>query len=506
MSIMDDALFPAAAAAAANAGQAGTLETTAASEQQVQVPPGAAPDALSDKEASTHPVPLPFQQGGHHDHHHLVLARSDKDTVPEPHIQRQDTLDSYRSSFGHRTNTGWTTNASTATDFTEPDLATLNDDLLEDHPYASSPRPFSSALSRSVTFQSSPPTRVSSFALNETDKRAPSSSDDVPTPKHSGIRRLQEMSSPRRGRQPSHPGPGPTPRRGSHSSINPPVVPSGLSRAADEGYRERSASPPNSPEPSRLITRDLPIRVKTEAPMRSASQSQGGAVVDSIPEEVEPSTAIPIDDDDEIPEELYASQMSDFSDYAWEPSPATAPPSHKSDAQVIHDVCDKVLTHVFGVELQDLAGTDAASAAYNSVSYCLDELANIVSAHGPAICELAPRGGGGSSHPTIRPAGSGSQQGGSNGGGSGSGSGGGGGRPLKRQPDDSNDANRDGSDNNGDGSGGGKKRVKVNPDQPSQQEDHHLSCPFRKRNPVKFNVRDHQSCAVQSFPDISLLK
>ncbi|KAK1751331.1 hypothetical protein QBC47DRAFT_80983 [Echria macrotheca] len=37
-------------------------------------------------------------------------------------------------------------------------------------------------------------------------------------------------------------------------------------------------------------------------------------------------------------------------------------------------------------------------------------------------------------------------------------------------------------------------------------EDKRLSCPFRKRNPVRFNVRDHQNCAVQSFPDISQLK
>lgn len=33
-----------------------------------------------------------------------------------------------------------------------------------------------------------------------------------------------------------------------------------------------------------------------------------------------------------------------------------------------------------------------------------------------------------------------------------------------------------------------------------------LSCPYRKRNPVRFNVRNYQNCAVQSFPDISQLK
>lgn len=33
-----------------------------------------------------------------------------------------------------------------------------------------------------------------------------------------------------------------------------------------------------------------------------------------------------------------------------------------------------------------------------------------------------------------------------------------------------------------------------------------LSCPFRKRNPIRFNVRSHQSCALNGFADLALLK
>ncbi|KAM7183048.1 hypothetical protein V8F33_013832 [Rhypophila sp. PSN 637] len=33
-----------------------------------------------------------------------------------------------------------------------------------------------------------------------------------------------------------------------------------------------------------------------------------------------------------------------------------------------------------------------------------------------------------------------------------------------------------------------------------------LSCPYRKRNPLRFNVRDYHSCASQPYPDISQLK
>lgn len=33
-----------------------------------------------------------------------------------------------------------------------------------------------------------------------------------------------------------------------------------------------------------------------------------------------------------------------------------------------------------------------------------------------------------------------------------------------------------------------------------------FSCPFRKRNPLRFNVRDHGSCALNPFADFALLK
>ena len=33
-----------------------------------------------------------------------------------------------------------------------------------------------------------------------------------------------------------------------------------------------------------------------------------------------------------------------------------------------------------------------------------------------------------------------------------------------------------------------------------------LSCPFRKRNPLRFNIRDHPTCATTFFPDMYSLK
>lgn len=33
-----------------------------------------------------------------------------------------------------------------------------------------------------------------------------------------------------------------------------------------------------------------------------------------------------------------------------------------------------------------------------------------------------------------------------------------------------------------------------------------LSCPFRKRNPMRFNIRSHSSCALTEFPSMTHLK
>lgn len=57
-----------------------------------------------------------------------------------------------------------------------------------------------------------------------------------------------------------------------------------------------------------------------------------------------------------------------------------------------------------------------------------------------------------------------------------------------------------------DGEGSGylpTKRVRPNP---REDENLRLSCPFRKRNPHRFNVRDHHSCAMTYFPKFAELR
>jgi hypothetical protein len=63
---------------------------------------------------------------------------------------------------------------------------------------------------------------------------------------------------------------------------------------------------------------------------------------------------------------------------------------------------------------------------------------------------------------------------------------------------------QDGDDySDGEGVGSFAKRARPNP---REEENLRLSCPFRKRNPHRFNVRDHHSCAMTYFPKFAELR
>ncbi|TDZ19225.1 hypothetical protein Cob_v007788 [Colletotrichum orbiculare MAFF 240422] len=74
------------------------------------------------------------------------------------------------------------------------------------------------------------------------------------------------------------------------------------------------------------------------------------------------------------------------------------------------------------------------------------------------------------------------------------------------------DEDSEGEENPGsrDGGGGGGRRNTNWTDAPNSDSKRcktaRISCPFRKRNPVKYNIRKHFNCATQSFPNISLVK
>ncbi|KAF5006680.1 hypothetical protein FDECE_6972 [Fusarium decemcellulare] len=57
-----------------------------------------------------------------------------------------------------------------------------------------------------------------------------------------------------------------------------------------------------------------------------------------------------------------------------------------------------------------------------------------------------------------------------------------------------------------DGEGSGYLPTKRARPNPKEDENLRLSCPFRKRNPHRFNVRDHHSCAMTYFPKFAELR
>lgn len=235
----------------------------------------------------------------------------------------------------------------------------------------------------------------------------------------------------------------------------------------------------------------------------AAELAEDKAADKSLPDETQMTTD---EDEDWTPAELSSSQLSD--DASDHPFDMDAAPQ-KPDEKLVQDVSDKLLKHLFGVDLQDLAAVDAAKAAHESISNCLNELFRIVpTSLAPlgSVSELT-RGGGESSQGTGTGGGSGTGNGSSTGGnnvtGSGGGSGNGGGS-KRRQNGAGNGSGHPGGDDfhGGDGPNENGKRPRL--EHPA--DDKNFSCPFRKRNPVRFNVRHHQNCAVQSFPDISQLK
>ncbi|KAL7797401.1 hypothetical protein V8C37DRAFT_309524 [Trichoderma ceciliae] len=57
-----------------------------------------------------------------------------------------------------------------------------------------------------------------------------------------------------------------------------------------------------------------------------------------------------------------------------------------------------------------------------------------------------------------------------------------------------------------DGEGLGYNPMKKLRPNPKDEENLRLSCPYRKRNPSRFNVRDHHSCAMTYFPKFAELR
>ncbi len=393
-------------------------------------------------------------------------VRIDKDIVDECRpLERQDTTESCLSEFGppRRTNTGWSVAGSTATDLTDlnsPDVAFADEGLnFEPESYASSPRR-SSLFPYPMPFQKRFP------------PRGPSISNEIDACR--------------------------TPPYGSPLSAAAPVPQNhwlGQMTSRKSSFGRNPFGAPSAPNPH--ATKDTPEN--GSAREQGVEDELGGEEETDDNATVEDDAPTPGASDDAAFEEQPESRCYETPDLR---DDGDALPAPDADDGVINEVCGQILQQAFGVQLHDLALAGAVSAAYESVGYCLDELSHIVlnsglSSAGIVISESA-RGRSGSSATPIWPAGGAADSVGGIGGGHGDGGG------SRKRPNGGHDS-ADSGDGTGDGSPGDGKRQKISPTRHSSA-DMQFSCPFRKRNPVRFNIRASQSCAVQSFPDVPQLK
>lgn len=63
-----------------------------------------------------------------------------------------------------------------------------------------------------------------------------------------------------------------------------------------------------------------------------------------------------------------------------------------------------------------------------------------------------------------------------------------------------------GRDDEDDAEGNGQRTPNIAPSNKQPKTCGVFTCPFRKRNPLRFNVRSHLSCATRTFPDFTQLK
>jgi len=163
--------------------------------------------------------------------------------------------------------------------------------------------------------------------------------------------------------------------------------------------------------------------------------------------------------------------------------------------KLTEDVCDTLLKDAFGIELQDLPVHNVVRA-WNSVNLCLEEVSKLLSANKSTGFSLPIRQAAGD-QPSGSNAGSDLSQRSAAGADDGLGKGKKRQRPLShfRSNDGDDNDQSEGEQSSGDGEPGRKKSKVVR-----------YSCPYRKRNPRRFNIRDHTSCATAWFDDVPHVK
>ncbi|OIW22921.1 hypothetical protein CONLIGDRAFT_687005 [Coniochaeta ligniaria NRRL 30616] len=305
-----------------------------------------------------------------------------------------------------------------------------------------------------------------------TGSRSKSLSDKSPMPKH--LLPLREKS-PRHTHYtfPLHSASG-------WSKPNGPAHPASAPVSAPESRRGSTNTGQSSRPKSRLSVTEPTYRELGTVPNDKPDQSSGTMV---------PETSMGNASD--AAEELLGTVTAGISKSVTSNliCESSTPPRRRPGQKQTEDICELILKQAFNVDLQDLT---FATDALDSVAHCLEELSSVV--YNSRSLELPIRevpSGDYNSVWSEGPSQSGQE-----------------GRGKKRansydsqsgkQPDE-----EDQDDPQSGGEGGSparSKKIKVEP------PDTRFPCPYRKRNPLKFNIRDYNTCATTYFSDFTNLK
>lgn len=226
-----------------------------------------------------------------------------------------------------------------------------------------------------------------------------------------------------------------------------------------------------------------------------------------------PVTPVPLSDSDYLDQSTSSSKVSPIKEeeesltpsdsYQWpQLETATAEPSLSPKWDTTSSASDDVSSHdteailnytlqlVFGVDLQEESSKVTPAVRRLVCKFVGD----VGSSFWTSLADADMTQVMSSSSNSSTPSQGGSSQGGSGGGDSSAGK-------RKKQARGDED---DGEFTDGEGLGYNPlKKLRPNP---KDDENLRLSCPYRKRNPSRFNVRDHHSCAMTYFPKFAELR
>jgi hypothetical protein len=238
--------------------------------------------------------------------------------------------------------------------------------------------------------------------------------------------------------------------------------------------------PPMPEEPRR------PSQPQPTSPARQSRKGDSG--FEDGPEDADPAQS-PVARKDEMGElDIRKREVDDFECGDDSEMDLDSVVESRPDDGLIDEMCEHFLKTGFGTALSDLRDGQKAWAA---VSRCWSELHVIVDAESPPV--------DGDDSGASRPSSTFGDADGLNSGAESKRK-----RAAPNQGGKGDGLGDDGADGDDDSHGrkdkGPTKKMRTN------GQGNRLSCPYRKRNPLKFNVRDFPTCACQDYPDMTNLK